>query len=272
MNRMMKNGIALAFLLVLLCLNACAIGENDVKSLEAGPVSLSGEEMKAFLISRDYPSDYLDTLILPQLENLYHVASEHNAYFYARTSGNAEEMDFWITMSYTPVVNGGTAYYGEIFITVDYEWTQLPMVRGIDAITVNWDSDILKYGGDDSFVSYDYMKNPLNNKWEVYKTWTQPKAANQGGLGIDTYIDSGTYFDYSWVNASGLKGSVNFSLQPETILSMTIEPSGGTTVSAQYTHDKNPLGLGPGVVFRAAPGLLQDTILATHEIRYTYVE
>ena len=162
-------------------------------------------------------------------------------------------------------------------MTVDYEWTELPLIRGIDAITVNWDSNLLKYGGDDTFTSYDYMKNPLTNEWETYKEWSQPNATNQGGLGIDTYIDSGAFGDTDWIHATGPKGSVNFSLLPETILSMKIAPESTTTVSAEYTHNTNPLGLGlsftyQGVGVSVAPGVLQASIAATDVIWYTYVE
>ena len=136
---------------------------------------------------------------------------------------------------------------------------------------------LLKYGGDDTFTSYDYMKNPLTNEWETYKEWSQPNATNQGGLGIDTYIDSGAFGDTGWIHATGPKGSVNFSLLPETILSMKIAPESTTTVSAEYTHNTNPLGLGlsftyQGVGVSVAPGVLQASIAATDVIWYTYVE
>ena len=136
---------------------------------------------------------------------------------------------------------------------------------------------LLVYGGDDSFTAYDYMENPYNNNWEVWKKWDKPKATNQGGLGIDTYIDSGANINSEWVSAAGLKGSVHFSLLPKTSLSMKINPESVTAVSADYTHNKNPLGFGLsfafyGVSVSVAPGVLQDSISATDTIRYTYVK
>lgn len=288
MKRTIRNVIVLVFILSLLCLNVCGIENNNIASSGEGSASVSLEEMKTFLISRDYPSDYLDTLIPPQLENLYSLVSEKNAYFYSISQNensavepydniSAEELDFSVVMSYIPIIYNGATYFGELLMTVDYEWTELPLIRGIDAITVNWDSNLLKYGGDDTFTSYDYMKNPLTNEWETYKEWSQPNATNQGGLGIDTYIDSGAFGDTDWIHATGLKGSVNFSLLPETILSMKIAPESTTTVSAEYTHNTNPLGLGlsftyQGVGVSVAPGVLQASIAATDVIWYTYVE
>lgn len=289
---MLKKLMSCILVVALLC--GCTI--TSFGMYEEISESVSSEEMKTFLISHDYPSDYLDSLILPQLENLYHLAVEKNAYFYSRSTscsgatsqngdgtvvptGNipSDELYLSVTMSYTPISYNGATYYGEMFMTVDYEWKELPMIRGIDAITVNWDSSLLVYGGDDSFTAYDYMENPYNNNWEVWKKWDKPKATNQGGLGIDTYIDSGANINSEWVSAAGLKGSVHFSLLPKTSLSMKINPESVTAVSADYTHNKNPLGFGLsfafyGVSVSVAPGVLQDSISATDTIRYTYVK
>ena len=296
MKRIMRSGLALVLTLGVLCLNVCGINVDDTALRGDDSVSVTTEEMKAFLIDRNYPSDYLDTLILPQLENLYHMATEKNAYFYSRETrslsetredeigtaesrGNipAEDMDFSITMSYTPIVLNGSTYFKEIFVTIEYNWIDLPMMRGIDAITANWDTTLLKYGGDENFIAYDYMQNPLTGRWQVWKTWTKPNALNQGGLGIDTYIDSGDYLDYSWLKATGLKGTVDFSLLPETMLSMKINPLSVTNINADYTHDKNPLGTGlsftyQGVSVLVAPGVLQDSIATSDTLWYTYVE
>lgn len=298
MKRVMRSGLALVLTLGILCLNVCGANVNDTELCADGAVSVTAEEMTEFLIGRNYPSDYLETLILPQLENLYHLAVEKNAYFYSRetrslsdarddefgaveTRGNipAEDMDFSITMSYTPIYLNNATYFGEIFVTIEYFWKDLPAIRGIDAITANWDTNLLKYGGDDAFVATDYMQNPVDGEWEVWKTWTQPNALNQGGLGIDTYIDSGDYLysGGSFLYATGLRGTVEFSLLPETMLSMKINPTSVTNINADYTHNKNPLGFDlsfayQGVSVSVSPGVLQDSIATSDDLWYTYVD
>lgn len=208
------------------------------------------EEMKAFLLSRDYPSDYLDALIPPQIAVLYETARDKDAYFYdfmpakashantRRGEIPADELDVTAAVSYCPIQADGAAYVGEFLVSVCYNWEKLPVIRGRDTITVNWDSSVLNYGGDQSFTAYDYFRHPGTNQWETYKTWTQPNALEQGSLGIDTDLDSGGYIDSGtmWGYATGLAGSVNISLDPNGMLSLKTEAVDPAVIHAVYTR------------------------------------
>lgn len=208
------------------------------------------EEMKAFLLSRDYPSDYLDALIPPQIAVLYETARDKDAYFYgfmpakashANTSRGeipADELDVTAAVSYCPIRADGAAYVGEFLVSVCYNWEKLPVIRGRDTITVNWDSSVLNYGGDQSFTAYDYFRHPGSSQWETYKTWKQPNALGQGSVRIDTYLDSGGYIDSGtmWGYATGLAGAVNISLDPNGMLSLKTEAVDPAVIHAMYTR------------------------------------
>lgn len=246
--------------------------------------NLSTDEMKSFLVERNYPLDYLNTLIPQQIEVLYLTAYENDGYFYGLSEksdivpfGNipTNQLDFRVVHTFTSVKRNGVTYFTKFFVTINYEWTKLPVARGIDAITVNWDSDLLKYDG--GFVSYDYAQS-YTTDWITYKTWYAPKDLDQGGLGIDTYIDYGELMGDSYINACGLKGTVTFSLVPETSYSMSIDPGySKTNINATYTHNKNPLGGSlsfthiSGFGIAVAPGVLQDSISAPTDILYRKV-
>lgn len=243
------------------------------------------EAMRAVLLSRDYPAEYLDTLIPPQISNLYQMALEQDAYFYGFLTADAgpgsgdipaDQLNFSVAVSYRPIRYDGATYFDEIFLSVHYRWAALPVIRGTDAIAVNWDSSVLNYGGDNSFTAYDYFRHPGNSRWETYETWEQPNTLARGGLGIDTYLDSGAYLDGGtmWGYATGLAGSVHLALRPNGVLSMKTAPDQVTAIRAAYTHNKNPLGVGLSYTHSesgvsAAPGALRESTGAECEIGYT---
>lgn len=270
---------------------AGALGSSEVEAAgggtpAAGQSQQAGSDMLAFLIDRGYPSDYLSGLIPQQLEDLYDLVCKKDLYYLQTTHhqiqpyGNipSQQLSFDTTISYTPVTISGVTYYYNITVYVDYEWDELPIVRGVDAITVNWDGDILTYNED--FISKDYAYSPTQRKWITYKEWDKPNALNQGGLGINTYINYEEQISPSeWMYADGLKGSMSFSLTPEPRLSMSIAPGANSTViNGEYVHNKNPYtgtlsftyqGIGIAV---SGSGSMQDSIADPARIDYTRVE
>ena len=65
-------------LLTLLCV--LPVSANGIAGEAANPANI--EEMKEHLVQRDYPMDYLDTLMDQQVAALYERAERENLYFY----------------------------------------------------------------------------------------------------------------------------------------------------------------------------------------------
>jgi hypothetical protein len=273
----MKKAISLAV--------SCLVIISVVIPAQAHRAAQSDDYMVELLLERGYPSDFLNTLIQPQIVDLYELVQEKNLYYLhtyrqqIQPHGNisSRQLSFDVTSSYTPVKIGDVTYFYEITIYVDYDWNQLPSVRGVDAITVNWDNSILTYN--DDFMSKDYAHSQKQNRWITYKTWDRPNALSQGGLGINTYINFEEQISPSeWLSADGLRGSLSFSLTPEPRLSMSTAPGGNSTaIDGIYVHNANPLsgslsfsyqGFGVSV----SSGMLQDSIADTKRIEYTRVE
>lgn len=284
----MKSFINRISALTVVCALLLAITSPVFAVNTATPIDLdnSSVEMKEFLMTRGFSNDYLDELILQQLEILYQTCYNNDAYFLSVTKipaavpyGNisTDQLDLEATYTYTPCVVNGVTYMYEIHVIVNYDWIKLPMVQTVDAISVNWDSDVLTYN--ENFKSYDYAYSDLQGKWVTYKTWNAPNTLNQGGLGINTYIDyTEQLYNGELVGPGGLKGTVTFSLTPEPRFSMSIAPgSNSTAIKCEYVHNKNPLlgslsftyeGFGVSVNM----GTLQDSIADAVRIDYTRVE
>lgn len=210
--------------------------------------NISVDEMKQCLQQREYPADYLDSLLEPQIETLYEIiANDKNARFYrvenqtvsanenegslARGSIPASELDYQIALTLSTIDYGDVQYITKIYVTITYEWLKLPYFRLDDAIAVNWDSDILLYVPD-SFKEYNYGKTSNSNTWVAYQTVSAAAELTQGGLG--------TFASLNLQNATGLRGIVVFQLMPKSGFSMGCVPDGSaTTINAQYVHNKS---------------------------------
>lgn len=264
---------------------SCLMVISMVIPAQASKAAQPDNSMVELLLERGYPADFLNALIPPQIEDLYELVREKNLYYLHAYSpqipphGNisSRQLSFDVTSSGTPVQIDGVTYLYEITIYVNYNWKQLPAVRGVDAIAVNWDNSILTYN--DDFMSKDYAHSQKQNRWITYKTWDRPNALSQGGLGINTYINFEEQISPSeWLSADGLRGSLSFSLTPEPRLSMSTAPGGNSTaIDGIYVHNANPLsgslsfscqGFGVSV----SSGMLQDSIADTKRIEYTRVE
>lgn len=264
---------------------ACAI---DSQQMKENPVTteldmdMSIEDMKQSLQQRDYPADYLDSLIAPQIETLYEIiANDKNARFYSvenkimstnenegsLTRGNipTSELDYQIVLTLSTVYYGNIQYITKIYVTITYNWLKLPFFKLDDAIAVNWDSSVLGYV-DNSFKEYNYGKTSNSNTWTTYRTANAASKLEQGGLG--------TFVPLNLPNATGLKGTVSFQLEPRPLYSMGYVPDGSaTTINAQYVHNKNSMiGLSFGVtgfsVVINASGLT-DSIAKSSTIYYS---
>lgn len=243
---------------VLLALLLCAVtASSAVSGPEEKSAEPSAQEMRAFLLARDYPAEYLDTLVPPQLAGLYELAREKNARFYTLAESgesgirgriSAERLALSVVLSCTPLEDEGDTYFSECYLTVHYRWREPPVLRGSDSIAVTWDPELWQYGGDRDFIAQDLFRHPASSRWEVYETWEQPRNITLGGVEISPDLGSGAYLDggLMWSYSTGLAGTVQISLLPEEMRSIRAAPGQMTGVGAVYTHGKTPLGLGLG--------------------------
>lgn len=232
--------------------------------------NISVDEMKQCLQQREYPADYLDSLLEPQIETLYEIiANDKNARFYrvenqtvsanenegslARGSIPASELDYQIALTLSTIDYGDVQYITKVYVTITYEWLKLPYFRLDDAIAVNWDSDILLYVPD-SFKEYNYGKTSNSNTWVAYRTVSAAAELIQGGLG--------TFASLNLQNATALRGIVVFQLMPKSGFSMGCVPDGSaTTINAQYVHNKSS--------FTGASFGVTDSSVVTNARRFT---
>lgn len=242
--------------------------------------SISVSDMKQYLLQRDYPSDYLDGLIGAQIEVLYEITLNDNAArFYSvenKTVPISEndsnptrgviptsELNYQIALTFSTSYYGSTQYITKVYVTITYDWLKLPAFRLNDAISVNWDSNKLGYV-DNSFKEYNYGK--ISGSWVTYNTVNASSELTQGGLG--------TFAPLNLQNATGLKGTVSFQVEPRPLFSMGYVPDGSaTTINAQYTHNKNSLiGLTfavQGVSVSINSSGLADSIAKSSTINYS---
>lgn len=252
----MKKFVAL-LLAAVFCVSATLPGTAcviDSQQMKENPVTteldmdMSIEDMKQSLQQRDYPADYLDSLIAPQIETLYEIiANDKNARFYSvenkimstnenegsLTRGNipTSELDYQIALTLSTAYYGNIQYITKVYVTITYNWLKLPFFRLDDAIAVNWDSSVLGYV-DNSFKEYNYGKTSNSNTWTTYRTVNAASKLTQGGLG--------TFASLNLQNATGLRGTVSFQLMPKSGFSMGCVPDGSaTTINAQYVHNKS---------------------------------
>ena len=244
--------------------NSCATNHSQKQETSAQQgcadatepdADISVNDMKQYLLQRDYPSDYLDGLIDEQIEGLYEIAvNDLAARFYSvenKTVSISEndnnltrgviptsELNYQIALTLATSYYGNKQYITKVYVTITYDWLKLPAFRLNDAIAVNWDSNKLGYV-DNTFKEYNYGK--VSGTWVTYNTYTASSELRQGGLG--------TFAPLNLQNATGLKGTVSFQLEPRPLFSMGYVPDGSaTTINAQYTHNKNSMvGLTFGV-------------------------
>lgn len=248
--------------------------------------NVSTEEMTDYLLEKGFPEVYLDTLIEQQIESLYNMSLGDNVYFGgietvvldsndSLVRGNISSSQLSYTVAFVLVTQwmGNEQYITELRVKVSYDWLTLPIIRGTDSIAVNWDSSIFTYDG--GFSSYNYARALSTGNWITHGSWTAPSTLNQGGLGIYAYLDYAESVLGQTVQAVGLKGETNFRLVPKITWSLGFFPgSNVTSVNAEYTHNKNPLGGSlsfsySGFQVTIGGGVLTDSIAAYNNLYYT---
>ncbi|MDR2502457.1 MAG: hypothetical protein LBC78_04330 [Oscillospiraceae bacterium] len=250
----------LVILSLALATSTAAFAAGDRNGSQSAPAA-TAEEMKEYLIAKGYPADYVNGLADPQLEDLYGTAYGNNVYFggletvvlnsndgnpLLRGSIPVSQLSFSVATTYITMPYNGANYITDVNVYVTYNWVELPVIWGIDSIAVNWNSNLLTYDGD--FISYNLCRNAANSNWLTAFAWYAPAELRQGGLGTFAYLNRTSIPDNILVN--GQRGSVSFYLIPTQTLGMKYSPTNSaTTVSADYVHNKSPLGLSLSFTF-----------------------
>ena len=196
---------------------------------------------KEYLEEKGFPADFLERRTASQIEEIYTVCLEENLKFDSTKVttlkefmadnatmpiGSISEED--MSLEITPMVSvfsDDEIDYVRVFVF--YEWAKgKPWILKDDAISVNWDPDVLVY--DDSFKLTCYSDD------NVYDEKSRPDKAAQGGIGVFTEL---------YATAGVLSGTCTFKLTPKTtpmyLAKRTDTGRIAHTMNVEYVHDKN---------------------------------
>lgn len=236
----MKKRTLSLLIAIVMCLSLCSIGGYAYSG-----ETVSDESMKAFLQERGFSEEYLNRLIPQQVQAVYDKVYSTDSYLYSHknyvasmegslieTKGNipTRDLSFDVSITLSLTTRNNIVYIKQANVIVTYDWLNLPVYRNDDMISVNWDSSLLNYAGDNTFSSHDYYY--VAYRWVELQHCSQPAVANQGGIGNYVMLAA------QEMGGVGLKGDMTFSLQPKEEYSMTTSGGNNTTISAVYAHDK----------------------------------
>lgn len=156
----------------------------------------------------------------------------------------------------------------EVYIYFTYEWiTGYPYFVATDAVTLNWDSSLLRYSPG-SFYSYNEA-NPVSTGWYIYNTLSAPNTLEQGGLGYTIPISQPT-IENGNARYFNLRGGCDVALIPTVNMYPGLI---GTTISAKYGHATVDMDIqfsigngGMGVTI--TPSLGMETTTVAGEVYY----
>ncbi len=213
---------------------------------------LTIEEKRAYLHEQGLPLSFLDNREDIEISELYddlygkeiesftsetslmNETSNSNTGIMPIGTISSSDMEFTISKIIYSAINTENyqVYYREFHIWVDYLWkNDKPAMAFTDAITVNWNPDLLTYAG--SFSAKCYKMPDEGDNWVLYDEFESPAESALGAVGLYVDIKSGPYQQ---------KGSMNFNLVP-AINPMynpnSSTPSYNTTsIDALYVHNK----------------------------------
>lgn len=277
--KVLKRGISI---LISFCLVFSLMVTAHCDSFDGQQISLQGTQIE-YLISVGVPQSYLERRTPDEISFLFELAQTHTLQHFSvstsycendyATFGTIPTSDMTFTVdcvaAFSLSLPNQPSRLDCVAVTIDYRWhSGHPLVRFEDAITVEWDSTLFQFNGD-AFNSVDYHHMgsgpaPVNRQF-------RPAKLSQGGLGYYANL-----FNTS-TNPVLYSGSASFLLDARENMYATSEyPSNmkRSLVTAEYTHNKNPLGIGlsfsdNGFNISVAPGALQDSAGASCPITYS---
>ncbi len=261
-NEKNKRILAVVCVMTLLCLSVL-------------PASAAQESPYEFLLRCGYSKEVLNTLPEDILLKIYNEIGDNEVIdvkeevYYLDEGGNLSAVNpmgtidsssLKITLQIGYVKESGTDKILSGSCLASWEWAESkPKIRLKDAISVNWDPGVFQLG---SFYAADIGKDLSPEEYTTIKEYTSMATSNQGGIGHFTELS----WSYKYV------GGVIFMILPAAS-PMYVGYDYYTTVSLNYAHNRNPLGIGlsfgyAGVGISINAGLLTDMLAAAEDLRF----
>lgn len=228
------------------------------ESVNANAHNISVEEMSNYLIEQGWDKNYFSFIDdKNKITELYHKFKNGNVKCETQTSyltmhdNETEPLSGVIKSSDMQLnVTKAILHYPDsnnhierVYISISYEWLDIPMWRKNDAVIVNWDSSVLTYSAD----SFTCHNKAIIFAGEVITNLTAPSELVQGSLGYVVELPRG-----QGVVPTELYGLALFELIPQTnpmysIKEATTSDYMTTSINAQYRHNGNPFAASVGL-------------------------
>ena len=280
----MKKSVKMLCFVLILCLSLSCI---SCKGFSVSAEPFGQNDKIDNLVENGIPREFLLKRSVEEIDLLYDMAQEYVLEYKSEqelyddnqiaTYGTINENHMTLTVSkveaHSPPLPGSPSRLDSVAVFVDYIWVDgRPLIKHEDAITVNWDSSVFLFVPD-SFNSYDRIEvrsDQIIDYSQDFNVQANPAHLSQGGLGYyaNLMFTLGNDLDDYLVRS----GSASFMLEPRSTIYVGSDLS--TSIAVEYTHDKNPVGLGVtleyhgfGVTVSAA--LLQDSVAKAMTVTYS---
>lgn len=177
------------------------------------------------------------------------------------TLGTISTDNMTILIEAVEIYKKNTDEIDNVLVGVSWEWAKnKPLYTGKDAVSVNWNYNVFTYS--DGFYAQDLYKDNASDDWTIYKEYSSPAEAAQGGIGHWTDLKSSEKY---------VGGAMLFVLLPAS--QMYKGSNNSTAISVKYVHAKSLLtglsidvvGFGVGI----NTVLLYDSLSKTCTVRYS---
>ena len=169
-----------------------------------------------------------------------------------------------LQMVISEICDSGTNNINLYLVAASWEWSKNRPYNKLleDAITVNWNAELLNLADSGAFYSQDWYRNSQNGEQIVVRENTTLAESAQGGIGFYTKFDYGSNF---------VGGSMALLL--ETSVPMTTGNTYSSTINLGYAHNPSGInGIGFSVYFVSVNFDLSafcDTMATSANIHYS---
>lgn len=172
-----------------------------------------------------------------------------------------DQMTFQITT--LEIYKSNSDQLGSVLVGVSWEWAKnKPLYTGQDAVSVDWDNTVFTYSSE--FFAQDLYKDNASADWTVFKEYSTPAKAAQGGIGHWTNLKSFEKY---------VGGAMLFVLLPAS--QMFKGSTKSTVIDANYVHAKSPITnlsisiIGFGIGIGINPEILSSYVSASRTLEYS---
>ncbi len=227
-----------------------------------------------FLLSCGYSAEFLDTFPEENYSKMRATIGNYDVDVIEVSSneksnmvrGAIAEADLELQLEIAELCQKGTNIINGYLIGATWIWAEGKPINNLnqDAITINWNAELLNIAGDGAFWSQDWYKESASSEEIVFRECTTPAEAAQGGVGFYTELKWGKSF---------LGGCVLLLL--ETSIPMYTGTDYSSSINMEYAHDFSLFGIG-GAGLGAGPvsvsidcGPMCDTMAKVATFKYS---